>query len=415
MIVEIISTGTELLLGEIVDLNAQYLSTRLNELGYDVYYRTTVGDNRQRMAEVLQIASQRADIVITSGGLGPTEGDITKEVTAEFCGRKMLLNEESLKKIKGYFAKRKMEMAPNNIKQAMFAEGAEVVGNNHGTAPGMLLEHNGCVFINLPGPPRELKGVFEDSVVPYLQKQYGDLGTIYSYTLRSIGLGESNIAEMLQDIIHAQTNPTIALYAREGEILIRITAKSASIEQARTLVLSMAEVIKNHLGHYVYGSSEQDLQVLVGNELLERKITIALAESCTGGMVSSMLVDVAGSSQYLLGSVVCYSNESKVRELQVCSKTLHKFGAVSKEVAVQMAEGVRNRMGSDIGVGITGVAGPGSSEQKQQGLVYIAISYKGDTKCRKYEFNGDRKLVRLRSSKTALANIWKAINSKDFK
>lgn len=406
MVVEIISTGTELLLGEIVDTNAAYLSVRLNELGYDVLYRTTVGDNAKRMQEAFKVAFSRADIIITSGGLGPTKGDITKEVAAEFCGRKMILDEPSLERMQAYFDKRNICMSPNNTKQAIFAENAVILDNPYGTAPGMLLEHESRVLINLPGPPRELKGVFEDTVVPYLQDKYGNLGTIYSYTLRSIGLGESKIAELLDDLITVQDNPTIALYAREAEILIRITAKAESKDVAQELLRPVAQLIRARLGDYIYGDTEQNLQTVLGNMLLEQRLTIALAESCTGGLLSSMLVDVPGSSAYLKGAVVTYSNESKIRDIGVCAADLATHGAVSRTVAEQMACGVRKLMNSDIGIGITGIAGPGGgTAQKPVGLVYIAVDLKGQVACREYLLNGSRAVIRLRTAKAAIAEL----------
>lgn len=413
MIVEVISTGTELLLGEILDTNAQYLSARLNELGYDVLYRTTVGDNRTRMLQVLETAANRADIVITTGGLGPTQGDITKEITAEFCGRDMYMDEFSLHKIRDFFSKRDICMPSSNSKQAMFAVGSTILENNHGTAPGMLLEHNGRVVINLPGPPRELKGMFEECVVPALLNKYGSLGTIYSRTLRSIGLGESTIADMLEDLISEQSNPTIALYARDGEILIRITAKADCEQEARELIAVTEEKIRARTGEYIFGTDEENLQTTVGHLLLERGLTISLAESCTAGMATSLLADIAGSSRYLKGSVVSYANESKVRELGVNINDLNEYGAVSEQIAIEMAEGIRSRMGTDIGVGITGIAGPdGGTEDKPVGLVYIAISFRGRTLCIKNMFagSGGRSMVRVRAAKMTLFNVWKMIN-----
>lgn len=414
MIVEIISTGTELLLGEILDTNAQYLSARLNELGYDVLYRTTVGDNHARMLQVLETAASRADIIITTGGLGPTQGDITKEITAEFCARRMQMDERSLQKIQEFFSKRDICMPSSNSKQAMFAEGSTILDNNHGTAPGMLLEHEGRIIMNLPGPPRELKGMFEECVVPFLSAKYGCLGIIYSHTLRSIGLGESSIAEILEDLISEQSNPTIALYARDGEILIRLTAKADSEQEARQLIAVTEEKIRERAGEYIFGVDEQNLQTSVGNLLLARHLTISLAESCTAGMTTSLLADISGSSRYLKGAVVSYANLSKVRELGVNAQDLDMYGAVSEQVAVQMAEGIRQRMGTDIGVGITGIAGPdGGTEDKPVGLVYIAISFRGKTICVKNMFagSGGRSMVRVRAAKMALFNVWKIITN----
>lgn len=414
MIVEIISTGTELLLGEILDTNAQYLSARLNELGYDVLYRTTVGDNHVRMLQVLETAVNRADIIITTGGLGPTQGDITKEITAEFCAREMQISEHSLQKIKDFFSKRDVCMPISNSKQAMFAAGSTILENNYGTAPGMMLEHNGRIIMNLPGPPRELKGVFEECVVPFLRTRYGSLGIIYSHTLRSIGLGESSIAELLEDLISEQHNPTIALYARDGEILIRLTAKAESEQEAQELISMIEEKVRARVGDYIFGVDEQSLQTVVGNLLLENQLTISLAESCTAGMITSLLADISGSSHYLKGAIVSYANESKMRELGVNAKDLETYGAVSEQVAVQMAEGICRRMNTDVGVGITGIAGPeGGTDDKPVGLVYIAINFRGKTVCTKNMFasSGSRSMIRVRAAKMTLFNVWKQMNS----
>lgn len=414
MIVEVISTGTELLLGEILDTNAQYLSARLNELGYDVLYRTTVGDNHGRMLDVLKTALDRADIIITTGGLGPTQGDITKEITAEFCGRELYLDECSLQKIEEFFSKRDICMPGSNSKQAMFAQDSIILENNYGTAPGMLLEHQGRIIMNLPGPPRELKGVFEEQVVPFLSDKYGSLGIIFSRTLRSIGLGESSIAELLEDLISDQSNPTIALYARESEIFIRITAKADSELAARELIVFTEQEVRARMGAYIFGVDEENLQTALGQLLLERNLTISLAESCTAGMATSLLADIAGSSQYLKGAIVSYANASKVRELGVNATDLDTYGAVSEQIASQMASGVCTRMGTDIGVGITGIAGPdGGTEEKPVGLVYIGISFQGRTICVKNLFagNGSRSMVRIRAAKMALFNVWKLIKN----
>lgn len=414
MIVEIISTGTELLLGEILDTNAQYLSERLNELGYDVLYRTTVGDNHSRMLEVLDIATKRADIVITTGGLGPTQGDITKEITAEFCGQDMYMHEESLQKIKAFFSKRDICMPYSNSKQAMFAKEAIILDNDYGTAPGMLIEHQGRIIINLPGPPRELKGVFEDQVVPFLKEKYGKLGIIYSRTLRSIGLGESSIADLLEDLITEQSNPTLALYARDGEILIRITAKADSEQAAEQIISATEREVCKRLGDYIFSENGYNLQNALAQLLTDRGLTISLAESCTAGLTTSMLADVAGSSRYLKGAVISYANEVKIAQLGVNEQDLTTYGAVSEQVAVQMAEGARNRLNTDIGIGITGIAGPdGGTPEKPVGLVYIAVSFREHTICSKNLFagSGGRGMIRTRAAKIALFNTFKLVKS----
>lgn len=413
MIVEIVSTGTELLLGEILDSNAQFLSTRLNELGFSVLYRSTVGDNHERMAAVLKTALQRADIVITTGGLGPTQGDITKEVTAKLFDLPMRLDSGSLERINQFFAKRDICMPQSNKKQAEFAEGADIIVNNFGTAPGMSIKQQGKMIINLPGPPVELKGIFEEQVVPYLDKNFGYQGIIYSKTLKMFGIGESSVANSLEKIISNQDNPTVAIYARDSDVLVRLTAQAKDKQHAQNLLEQTEQQVRACLGEAIYGINEDDLQTVVGQELLQQKQTIGLAESCTGGLVTAMLTEISGCSNFLKGSIVCYSNESKVRELQVEPASLQQYGAVSEQVAKQMACGVRNLMQTDLGVGITGIAGPdGGSELKPVGLVYIAVATASKVECQRYLFTGTRNIIRYRVAKTTLMNVLKIIKNK---
>lgn len=413
MKVEIISTGTELLLGDIVDTNSQYLSQKLNNLGFSVLYKTTVGDNEDRMLEVLNQALPRADIIITTGGLGPTQGDITKEVTAKLAGCEMVLDDLALNMIKERFQKMSYnDMPESNIKQALVPKNSYVLYNNNGTAPGLIVAIDNKIIVNLPGPPHEMKAMFEESLVPYLQKRYGDLGTIHSKVLKTIGLGESWLAEKLQDIISAQSNPTIALYARNNEMIIRLTAKATSKEDAIRLINDMEEKIRLKISDYIYGSDKDTLEAVVGELMISRNMTIALAESCTGGLLSSMITDIPGSSSYLMGSVVSYSNQSKIDFLQVDSEDLAKHGAVSEKVAIQMAKGAAARFKTDIGIGITGVAGPtGATADKPLGLVYIAISMQGKIKCYQHIFNNIRTIVRTRSAKMALVYLLKELKN----
>lgn len=415
MIVEIVSTGTELLLGEILDSNAQFLSTRLNELGFSVLYRTTVGDNHERMASVLKTALQRADIVITTGGLGPTQGDITKEVTAKIFDLPMVLDEASLEHINQFFAKRDICMPTSNKKQAEFALGAEIIPNNFGTAPGMSIKQADKMIINLPGPPAELQGIFEEQVVPYLFKNFGYQGIIYSKTLKMFGMGESSVANSLEKIISTQDNPTIAIYARNSDVLVRLTAKAQDEQHAQNLLEQTEQQVRACLGEFIYGVNAEELQAVVAQELLTKQQTISLAESCTGGLVTAMLTEIPGCSNFLKGSIVCYSNESKIRELQVEPISLQTHGAVSEQVAKQMAIGVRKLMQTDIGVGITGIAGPdGGSDLKPVGLVYVAIATENKVVCQRYIFTGSRNVVRHRVAKTALMNVFKIIKNKEF-
>ncbi|NMC33187.1 MAG: competence/damage-inducible protein A [Veillonellaceae bacterium] len=403
MIVEIVSTGTELLLGQIVNTNAPYLARKLNEIGYDALYQTTVGDNRRRMSSVLSIAMERADLVITSGGLGPTQGDITKEVTAELLGRPMVLHEESAMYIECYFARRNLSMPQNNLRQAMMPEGAIVVRNHRGTAPGVILEHADKTIIHLPGPPMELEYMFETGILPYLTERFGNKGQIVSKVLRTFGLGESALEERIHDYILAQQNPTLALLARSGEIHVRLTAKGETTEQAHRLIAELEPKIRERIDEFVFGTDDQTLEQVVGAALTGKGFTIALAESCTGGGVSSRLTDMPGSSAYLKGSVVCYSNEIKIDVVGVPAATIAARGAVSTETAIAMAEGIRRRFGTTIGVGITGIAGPGGgTDEKPVGLVYIAVAGPNGTVVEEERFSGQRSGIRTRAANAAL-------------
>jgi nicotinamide-nucleotide amidase len=403
MIVEIVSTGTELLLGQIINTNAPFLARQLNALGFDVLYQSTVGDNKERMAAVIQTALSRADIVITSGGLGPTLGDITKEVTADILGKTLVLHEPSLARIQCFFAHRNADMPHNNTKQALLPEGAKILKNERGTAPGVVIEHHDKTIIHLPGPPHELEWMFQQSVAPYLKERFGTQGVIVSKTLHTYGIGESAVAEMINDYIISQTNPTIALLAKKEGIQIRITAKAVTEDQAYTLIAGLEDHIRQRIAEYIYATDSDTMEAVVGSLLTDRHLTISLAESCTGGLTTSRLTDIPGSSNYLVGSVVCYSNIVKIREVHVPENVLAEYGAVSKRTAEAMAAGIRNKFNSTIGVGITGIAGPGgATPNKPVGLVYIGIDGPTGLQCHKYIFNGERVDIKYRTSQAAL-------------
>ena len=405
MIVEVINTGTELLLGDIVNTNFQYLSHALNNAGFDVLYQTTVGDNAQRLLSILSIALNRADIVVTTGGLGPTRGDITKEVVAQYLRLPLVLNTTWLNKLNCYFAKHGRVMSENNKKQAMVPQGAELLNNEQGTAPGLVLKTaSGKLMFLLPGPPAEMQHVCDKQMLPYLQKVFADQGVIHSRVLHLRGLGESTVAERLDKLITAQTNPTLALYARKGEIILRITAKAKNLATAEDLNLAMEKKVRTYFPTEIFGTDDDTLASVLGQALLAKHATIAFAESCTGGLASSLITDVPGSSAYLLGSVVSYSNMAKAKVLQVEQTTLDKYGAVSEEVAKQMAEGVRQLYGTTLGVSITGIAGPGGATATNPvGLVYIAVADAYSTKCEKCNFNGSRTTNKMRSAMTAFS------------
>lgn len=404
---EIITTGTELLLGEILNTNVQYLSRRLNSMGFDVLYHTTVGDNPERMQAVLEKAMERADIIITSGGLGPTRGDITKEMVMQVCHTESYLDLDTWGRIDAYFAKKGVCRPANNDKQAYVPLGAEILQNDVGTAPGLWLEYQGKLFILLPGPPSELTDVCEKQLWPRLLRRFADHGVILSRTLHLRGLGESLAAEKLDALIMDQSNPTIALYARYGEILVRLTAKAAGEAQAKAMLDTCEQQVRQYVDEYIYGVDDATLAACLGQELLQQGKTIAFAESCSGGLASSLVTDVPGSSEYLLGSVVTYTNMAKNKLINVQQDTLSRYGAVSRETACEMAAGVRRLLGSDLGVSITGNAGPSASEGKPVGLVYIAVATEDVVYCQEHRFASTRTENKLR---IALAAISMAID-----
>ena len=405
MIVEVINTGTELLLGEILNTNFQYLSRHLNNRGFDVLYQTTVGDNERRMEQVIHNAMSRADMIITTGGLGPTRGDITKDIVMKACNVEGYLDQEVLNKINAFFAKRKTCKASNNDKQAIVPNGATVLNNEVGTAPGLWLEHNDKIFVMLPGPPSELMHVCEKQLWPLLDNKFAGQGIILSRILHLRGIGESTVAELIDDLIVKQTNPTLAIYARRGEIIIRITAKAVDATAATVMLDDGEAALRDRLEKYIYGVDDETLASYLGKKLLKHHKTISFAESCTGGLASNLVTDIAGSSEYLIGSIVTYTNEAKHNLLKVKEETLNAYGAVSKETALEMAQGVRKLFGSDFGVGITGNAGPGGSEGKPVGLVYIAIATPDEVYCKEFNFTSTRIENKLRIALTAISMV----------
>ena len=398
---EIIAVGTELLLGNIVNTNAQYLSQKLADLGIDVYYHVVVGDNLKRLTETIKTSLERSDIVITSGGLGPTADDITKEGAAQAMGLKLLPDEESIERIKKMFSSTGRIMTENNIKQGYIPEGAVVLGNNNGTAPGVLIEKEGKIVIMLPGPPKELYPMFESKVLPYLKSKTDS--TIRSKVLRVIGVGESAVEHMLKDIFDSQANPTIAPYAKDGEVHLRITAKTGIPEEADSLIAEMEQKVRAILDDNIYGCNEETLEEAVLKLLQKKNLTISLAESCTGGLVASRLTDIPGASASLISGVISYSNESKINMLKVKEETIRKYGAVSPQTAEEMAVGAKRLSNTDIGLSITGIAGPdGGSAEKPVGLCYIGIAIGKSVNVQKIMLTGNRNRIRWGSSSRAL-------------
>lgn len=398
---EIISVGTEILLGEIVNTNAQYIARELASLGIAVYHQTVVGDNEGRLLEAYERAFERADLVITTGGLGPTKDDMTKEVAAEFFKKELVPDEESLNGIEQYFSKRNIEVNDGNRKQGYFPEGAIILPNPNGTAPACIVEEGDKKLILLPGPPREMIPLFQTQVVPYLKK-YQDKVFVFK-VLNISGIGEGIMEELIMDIVEAQTNPTVAPYAKTQGLTLRIAACATSKEEAEKLIVPVEEQIRKRLGDNVYGEGDTDLETVVSELLKEKKLTIATAESCTGGLISSKLVNNPGISSVFMEGVVTYSDESKERLLGVRRETLEKYGAVSKEVAIEMAEGICNKANTNIGLSTTGVAGPGGgTDSTPVGLSYIGLCINGITQVKEVNFGGNRNRVRNITATTAL-------------
>lgn len=404
MIAELVTTGSELLLGQIVNTNAAYMAQELNRMGIDVCFQTTVGDNRARMKEVLAHALTRADLVITSGGLGPTRGDITKEVSAEVMGRRMARDENCVARLKAHFTRVGREMTENNLRQAMIPEGAHIFVNHAGTAPGIAMEKDGKLLVNLPGPPSEMKDMFQRSLAPYLVEKYGISSIIFSRVLHTCGIGESQLETKIDDLILAQGNPTLALLIRPTGVIIRITAKAENEAAAEALIDPVEEEIRARLGHFVYGVDDDKMEEIVGRDISEHGFTVATAESCTGGLVASRLTDVAGSSEYVKGGIISYTDEIKAKTLGVPTEILFKFGAVSEPTARAMAEGARLALDADVAVSTTGLAGPGGgTEETPVGTVFIAVAGAKGTVAEKHKFTGTREQVKFRASQAALA------------
>lgn len=402
---EIISVGTELLLGQICNTDAQFISQESAEIGIDIYFHTAVGDNRYRLLDVLKIASERSDLIITTGGLGPTEDDLTKETIAQFLNLPMVEYEQAKSRVIEHFHSR--EMPSNNKKQWLFPEGSKLIPNRNGTASGCIIERDSKIFIVLPGPPNELQPMFKETVEPYLLSKKDKSGVIKSRVLKIFGLSESKTEEMIKDLIERQTNPTIAPLVGKGEVTLRITAKASDNNEALEMIEETEKMIRDRIGEYIYGIDNDTLPLAVGTMLINKNITISIAESCTGGNITNLLTDVSGISRSLILSEVTYSIDAKIKELGICPDVIEQFGAVSHETAMAMAKGIRKKAMSDIGLSVTGIAGPDSVEDKPVGLFYIGISsLYGD---KTYEFNskGNRLWIKNFASLAALNELRK--------
>ena len=409
MVVELISVGTELLLGNIVNTNAAYLAEQCANCGLSCFYQTVVGDNEERLQETVKAGLKRSDILILTGGLGPTDDDLTKEVVTKAMKKKLVEDEKAREMIQTYFDNRGMEITENNWKQAMVPEGAIVMYNNNGTAPGLIVESVEKCAILLPGPPNEMKPMFEEYVKDYLKKKNPEV--IVSTTVKLCGIGESKVADMIQDMLDNQSNPTIAPYAKTGEVHLRVTAKAADEKSANKLIKPVVKQLKTRLAEYIYTTDENTtLENAIVDLLVANKLTVSTVESCTGGMIAARLINVPGVSDVFKMGHITYSNKAKKKILGVKKRTLEKHTAVSAEVAQEMVKGVEMVSKADVCVSVTGLAGPdGGTAKKPVGLVYIACSVKGNVTVQEYHFNGNRAKIRENATASALTLMRKCI------
>ncbi len=409
---EIICIGTELLLGQIVDTNAAFLAQELAGLGIDLYHKTTVGDNLGRAVATLRHAWDRSEIVIVSGGLGPTQDDLTREAVAALIGEELEFNPEAWEQVTAFFRKAQRPLPESNRRQAMFPPSGRIIPNPFGTAPGLLVESQGRYLAALPGVPYELKGIWGATLRSYFQNVLAAEGNpiLTSRTLRMVGIGEAAMEERVIDLIQTQTNPTIAPYAGRGEVSLRITAKGDNEAENQALIAAMVEQVSERLGQYIYGVDADNLESAIGRLLLRRGWKLALAESCTGGLMAHRITNIPGSSAYYLGGVNSYSNALKTGLLGVTQATLQAHGAVSPETAQAMAAGIRRVTGAEVGLSATGIAGPdGGSSDKPVGLVYLGLEGPGFSRVEKRIFPLDRIGNKESAAQAGLVLLWQAL------
>lgn len=387
----ILSVGTELLFGQITNTNTVYLSQQMNIMGFDVMYHYTVGDNPGRVEDMINLAFEDCDLILTTGGLGPTQDDLTKEVACKVMDDRLVMMEDVLEEIVKYFKTLGREMTENNKKQAVMPSRATVFHNDAGTAPGFALEKNGKYIICMPGPPREMTRMFQKSVLPFLQAMSEDV--IYYRVARMFGIGESMLETKLLDLIDNQTDPTLATYAKEGECSLRVASKRHTAQEAKKAVDEVMKTVNERLGEYIYSFDDEELVQVVCKKLMDKGLTISSAESCTGGLFAKSVTDIPGISKCFDRGIVTYSNRAKMEGLGVKEETLEKYGAVSEKTALEMAEGLKRLSGSDICISVTGIAGPGGgTEEKPVGLVYIGFIYGDVELCKKVQMrNVNRK------------------------
>ncbi len=400
---ELLTIGTELLLGQIVDTNASWMAQRLAEAGVDVYYKSTVGDNRGRIEAAMRLAMSRADVIIMTGGLGPTEDDLTRDVLAAVLDRPLRLDLQVLTAIEQRFAHRRVAMPENNRKQAMVPEGAEVLHNPRGTAPGLWIRHGNRALVCMPGVPSEMRPMLADQVIPRIRQALGIQSRIVSRVLKTCGISESTLDQRIGDYFRDMRNPTIGVLAHAGEIHVRLTCKGEDAGEIAARLDDLEGKIRARLGHLIFGRDDEKLETVVGRLLRERAATLAVAESCTGGLLASRLTDVPGSSDYFARGVVAYNLEAKAHLLNVPASLVERHGVVSLEVARAMAAGVRQTSGSAFGLATTGIAGPtGGTPEKPVGLVCVALAWGGGDGAREFRLLGDREQVKYRGAQMAL-------------
>lgn len=403
---EIIAVGTELLLGQIVNTNAQYISEGLARLGVNVYFQTVVGDNENRIMEALRRAASRADLVICTGGLGPTQDDITKDVLARYLDVELRYDEQTLSRIKAYYLERNLEMPASNARQASLPVGADPLPNDNGMAVGAAYSKDGKHFILLPGPPREMKLMFNQYACAWIRNQLDETRPLFSRMLRFAGIGESSLEKLLLDLIEEQRDVTIASYAKEGEVHIRLTVRAASEEEASVHMEPILEQIRSRTSDYLYTEDDQSLEEVLVGMMSERGLTLSTAESISGGLLAEHITSVAGSSRVFRGGMITYSPESKRSWLQVQESTLTSEGTISATCASEMATNVRKLSGSDFGLALTGVAGPDSSEGKPVGLVFLALAHAEGVEVKELRLGSDRQGNRFRAVRQACYQLW---------
>lgn len=398
---EIISVGTELLLGDVLDTNASYIAQKLALLGIDLFRKTTIGDNRERLIKALRESLERVDSIIITGGLGPTEDDITKEAVSKLMGKKLILNKEIVQQIKERFPHGK-RMQKAIFKQASIPSSTKIIPNRIGTAPGIIFEEENKIIVLLPGVPQEMQKMMEDEIMPYLATKTKGKQSIESKVLKIWGMGETQLEKKIPRSLLKQSNPTIALLAKEGEVHIRITAKFPS-QIVNKKIEEVEDKLRNRLKDYLYGVNKETLERITASLLIKKGLTISVAESCTGGLVSHRLTNISGSSDYYKCGIISYSNQAKSAFLKVDSQLIKEKGAVSSEVAREMAVGIRTSAHTDLGLGITGIAGPtGATPIKPVGLVYIALSSEAKQINQKFIFSGNREQIKWKASQAAL-------------